>query len=205
MPARSTPLPPPPAAFRGVVGSFAEEDRLLAGSDLATAAGLRFEAFLPTGDEELLRRLRPRSPKSGTRFWTLLGGIGGGVAAMAMTIWTMRNWPLVVGGKPIVSWPPFIQVIFEWTVLVASFMCMTGFFILSGLPNLYIHPAYLPEFQVDRFGLFLPCSRSEEALVRALLARAGAETIQAVFDRGQGRLAPPNGEPPSEPWSEPPA
>lgn len=189
--------PMPPPAFRGVVGSFQDEEELRGASVLADAAGLRYEAFLPAGDEDLLRALRFRTEKSGVRFWTLFGGIGGGVAAMALTIWTMRNWPMVVGGKPVVSWPPFIQVIFEWTVLLASFLCVAGFLILSGLPNLYLHPAYRPEFNVDRFGLFFPCSRGEEALARALLARAGAEKIETVWDRGLGRLAPPPVEPPS--------
>lgn len=182
-------LPPVKPEFRGILGSFTEEERFLAASDLAAAASIEFEAFLPSGDEDALRHLRLRTTKSGVRFWTLFGGIGGGVAAMSMTIWTMRNWPLVVGGKPIVVWPPFIQVIFEWSVLLASFGCMIGFFILSGLPNLHIHPAYRPEFQVDHFGLFLPCTEGEEAMARAMLSRAGAELILPIFDRAAGRLA----------------
>lgn len=178
--------------FRGVLGSFAEEEQLLTAHSLCDEARLQFEVFMPVADEELLRHLRFRTEKSGIRFWTLFGAIGGFVSAMALTVWTQRNWPLVVGGKPIVSWPPFIQPMFEWTVLFASLFCMGGFFLLSGLPNLHLHPAYRPEFGVDRFGMFIPCSPSEAGLARTILTQARAEAVLPIFDHGLGRLAEPS-------------
>lgn len=183
--------PAVPPVFRGVLGSFADEEQLLAAHAMADEARLPFEVFLPAADEELLRHLRFRTEKSGIRFWTLFGAIGGFVSAMALTVWTQRNWPLVVGGKPIVSWPPFIQPMFEWTVLFASLFCMGGFFLLSGLPNLRLHPAYRPEFGVDRFGMFIPCSLSEAGLARTILAQAQAEAVVPIYDHGLGRLAEP--------------
>lgn len=181
--------------FRGVLGSFVEEEQLLAAHSLCDAARLPFEVFMPVTDEGLLRHLRTRTEKSGIRFWTLFGAIAGFVSAMALTVWTQRNWPLVVGGKPIVSWPPFIQPMFEWTVLFASFFCMGGFFLISGLPNLHFHPAYRPEFGVDRFGMFIPCTPAEEGMARTILTQAQAEAVLPIYDQGLGRLAEPTRTP----------
>ncbi len=181
--------------FRGVLGSFADEEQLRAAHALADAAHLGFEVFMPVADEELLRHLRFRTEKNGVRFWTLFGAIGGFVSAMALTVWTQRNWPLVVGGKPIVSWPPFIQPMFEWVVLFASLFCAGGFLLLSGLPNLHLHPAYRPEFGVDHFGMFIPCGLSEAGMARTILAQAQAEAIFPIYDHGLGRLAEPTQAP----------
>ncbi len=171
----------------GLAGSFAGAEQLLQARRLADAAGLDSEAFVPAPEEALIRKLRPQSTQNPVRLWTLLGGIGGGAAAFAMTIWMSKNWPLVVGGKPIVSMPPFIDVAFEWTVLFGAVFCALGLLRIARLPRLRFSPAYRPEFVVDRYGLLIRCSPAEEALARGLLAGAQAERIWPV----RARLLPP--------------
>ena len=54
---------------------------------------------------------------------------------MAFTIYTVLSWPLMVGGKPIVSIPAFVIIAFELTILFGALATLTGFLILAGLPS----------------------------------------------------------------------
>ncbi|HWG36986.1 MAG TPA: DUF3341 domain-containing protein [Terriglobales bacterium] len=176
----------------GVVGSFSDEERWRRAAARARAHGMDFEAYSPIADERVVREMRPQSPRSPVRLWTLGGGIFGGVAAFAMTIWMSRNWPLVEGGKPIVSWPPFICIGFEMTVLYASFACLASFLALGRLPRLTLPAAYRSEFAVDRYGLYLPGEPETMDDLRGRLHAAGAERIWIVHNPFRGRLADPD-------------
>ncbi|MGH9466710.1 MAG: DUF3341 domain-containing protein [Terriglobales bacterium] len=180
------------APFCGVAAAFDDEHpwkRALAG---VRDQGREFEAYSPFADEETLRALRPRSTISVVRLWTLLGGMFGGVVvAFCMVIWMSRNWPLVVGGKPIVSWPPFICICFEMTVLYAAFACTGAFFVKSKIPHLTLPAAYQPEFMHDHYGVFIPCAREEGTELRRHLEQSGALRSWLVFNPARGRLAMP--------------
>ena len=182
---------PPPAPFCGVAAAFEEHAVWKRAGLEARAAGQDFEAYSPVADEATLRALRPHTTQNPIRLWTLLGGLFGGTMAFCMTIWMSMNWPLVVGGKPIVSWPPFIDICFEMSVLYGSFACMFAFFAYARLPHLTLAAAYRPEFDVDRFGLFIACRREHAEVVRRQLEQAGAERTWLVVNPDRGRLAEP--------------
>ncbi|HEY8055339.1 MAG TPA: DUF3341 domain-containing protein [Terriglobales bacterium] len=182
----------PVGGFCGVGASFGDERPWRRAAAGVKEQGQAFEAFAPFADEEVMREMRPRSPISVVRLWTLLGGIFGGVVvAFAMVIWMSRDWPLVVGGKPIVSWPPFICICFEMTVLYASFACTGAFLVKARLPHLTLAAAYRPEFGSDHYGLYLPCARPEAEAWRQALERDGAERTWLVTNPDRGRLALP--------------
>jgi len=185
-------MPASPAApFAGVAASFPSQHDWLRAALRHQAAGRDIETYAPIADEKVLRALRPRSTQNPVRLWSLLGGLFGGTVAFCMTIWMSRNWPLIVGGKPIVSWPPFICICFEMTVLYAAFACMGSFFVLGRLPHLTLAAAYQPEFAVDHYGLFLPCVREEADALQGELGRDGAVRSWLVYNPERGRLAPP--------------
>lgn len=171
------------APLLGVAASFETPARLLAARRLAEEAKLASEAYLPVPDEELIRALEPDSVRSPVRGWTLAGGLFGGFAAFAFTIWISDNWPLVVGGKPIVSMPPFIDIAFEMTVLFGALFCCLGLLLRARLPRLRLPAAYQTDFAVDRYGLLIRCNEAEAALAWELLAQACAERIWTVVDR----------------------
>lgn len=78
-----------------------------------------------------------RAPKSKLRFFTLAGALSGLIVGFAFTIYTVLSWPLMVGGKPIVSIPAFVIIAFELTILFGALATLTGFLLLAGLPSAY--------------------------------------------------------------------
>ncbi len=73
---------------------------------------------------------------SGVRIFTLLGALTGTITGFAFTIFTVLHWPLIVGGKPLVSIPAFVIIAFELTILFGALSTMLGFLLISGLPSI---------------------------------------------------------------------
>ena len=77
----------------------------------------------------------------------LVGGLLGGIGAFLMQYWiSALNYPLNIGGRPLNSWPAFIVVTFEMTVLGGALFGLFGMLALNGLPM-----PYHPVFHVERF------------------------------------------------------
>lgn len=140
----------------GLMAEFAEHDQLLEAARKTYAAGYRrIDAFSPFPVEELAEALGHEF--SLVPFVTLLGGMIGGLGGYFMEWYSMaRLYPINVGGRPHNSWPNFIPITFELTILVASVSAFVGMLILNRLPNPH-HPVFnVPEFRrasIDRFFL----------------------------------------------------
>jgi hypothetical protein len=103
---------------RGLLGTFAAPAAAARAARALRAAGFRVDATLPAPFPEVLAALgKPRSGLGGVTFSGALVGLAAGVL---LTVGTSVAWPLVTGGKPIVSVPPFVIVVFEVTVLFGS-------------------------------------------------------------------------------------
>lgn len=140
----------------GLVAEFESHEALLAAAREASAAGYRrmdgFTPFPVEGLPEALGRKRSRMPA-----FFLAGGILGGAGAYFMEWYAnVVSYPLDIGGRPLHSWPAFIPITFELTVLGAALSGFFGSFFLNGLPRLH-HPVFaVPGFErasVDRFFL----------------------------------------------------
>lgn len=81
--------------------------------------------------EEILKM--KRSP---LRFFTLIGALSGLTLGFAFTIFTVYDWPIVTGGKPLVSLPPFVIIAFALTILLGSLASFAGFLILGKMPSI---------------------------------------------------------------------
>ena len=98
----------------------------------------------------------------------LIGGIVGGALGYLLQYYvTVWHYPLNIAGRPLHSWPAYIIITFEMTILFAAISCVLGLFGLCGLPQ-----PYHPTFNVPRFGLasqnrFFLCIESTDPLFDA--------------------------------------
>ncbi len=141
--------------------------------------GFKIERFFsPVPVPEIEDDLIPKP--SPIRWIVLFGSLTGISLALLLTIGTSVAWPLVVGGKPIISVPPFVVITFELMVLIGSIANLLGLFGLSRLPKRVNEPAYDPRFSDDRFGLLVQVPPDRELVAREILETSHAEEIHEV-------------------------
>jgi hypothetical protein len=109
--------------------------------------------------------------ESPVRVWTLVGGLTGTATGFAFTSWTSMDWPLVTGGKPILSIPAYVVIAFELTVLFGALSTLIGVFVLSRLPHIKPIVVYDSEFMAGRFGIFVPAGGAKLDEARRILER----------------------------------
>jgi len=122
-------------------------------------------------EEALEQRVSP------VRLITLIGGLTGCAAGFGMTIWMSHDWPVVVGGKPIGSIPPYVVIAFELTILLGALSTVAAvalFSILMGKRGV----AYDPRFSDDQIGIFVPASGDQAGNVEQMLRTAGAVEVR---------------------------
>ena len=168
----------------GLLAEFDNADKLVAATQRAHDAGYRkIDAYTPYPVEGLAEALGFH------RTWVpplvLLGGIIGAVAGYALQYYAaVIAYPVNVGGRPLNTWPMFVPVTFETTILFAAIFAVLSMFALNGLPMPY-HPLFnVPRFDLatrDRFFLVVHVSDPKFDLdaTRKFLMSLGA---QQVFD-----------------------
>lgn len=95
----------------------------------------KMKIVLPNPDHDVEHLIEEYAPPSKLKYFTLAGGIAGCLTGFGFTIFTVLDWPLVTGGKPIVSWPPFVVIAFELTILFGAVISFAGLHILARLPR----------------------------------------------------------------------
>ncbi len=116
---------------------------------------------------------------SPVRTFTLVGGLLGCVCGFALPIYTVLDWPLITGGKSLISIPAFVVIAFELTILFGAIAGFAGFLGLSGLLSLKKKAVDDPRFSNDRFGVLVTFEESQRGTVLAHLKDAGAEEVKS--------------------------
>jgi hypothetical protein len=88
------------------------------------------------------------------------------------------TWPLVTGGKPIISIPAWVIIAFELMILFGALSTVAGLFISARLPQRRVMQVYDPSFSSDRFGILVMPPAGREADVRDIMRAAGAAEIR---------------------------
>ena len=166
----------------GMMAELQDAEQLLRAVRAARAAGFNhIEAYTPHPVEEISHEL---GHKSRLPMIVLAGGAIGAITGFALQYHAaVIDYPLRVAGKPAASWPAFVVVAFELTILFAALAAVFGMFVLNGLPQPY-HPVFnVPIFELasrNRFFLVLLAKdpRFDAAATRRLLE--GQTSLQVV-------------------------
>jgi Protein of unknown function (DUF3341) len=146
-----TPVISKPGALKPVYGMIAEFDNpstLVNAARAAREKGYRrLDAYSPFPIEELKEALHLRRNK--LPLIVLIGGILGLLTGFFLQYYVaVIDFPINVGGRPLNSWPSFIIITFELTILFGAISAVLGLLALCGLPM-----PYHPVFNVQRFAL----------------------------------------------------
>jgi ActD protein len=115
---------------------------------------------------------------SPVRLFTLIGGLTGCAAGFGMTLWMSYDWPVLLGGKPIGSLPPYIVIAFELTILCGALSTVAAVGLFSVLLRKR-GAAYDPRFSDDQIGIFIPAVEAEQSRsLEQLLRSAGAVEVR---------------------------
>jgi hypothetical protein len=159
----------------GIVAAFQHVDSAASAIKALKEMGYKdFTVYTPVPNHEIADAVG--HPVSPVRLWTLIGGLTGAATGYAMTMWMSYDYPIVVGGKPLGSIPPYIVIVFELTILFGALATLSGL-IFHALRD---HKAagYDPRFSDDHIGVFVPCPVERRPAVQQLLQSAGATEVR---------------------------
>ena len=170
----------------GVLAEFKSPQRLLEAVHRVKDAGYAsIDAFMPYPVEEISHEIADHK-KSKVSAIVAIGAAVGLATAFAMQYWiSVYSYPLNIGGRPLNSWPAFVPVMFELTVLFASFSALGGMLFLNRLPRPH-HPLFaVKQFErvtVDRFFLLIKSddARFDHQPTRAFLEGLGPHEVLDV-------------------------
>lgn len=173
--------------FFGLMIEFDSPEKLLDAIKLARNAGYRcMDAYTPFPVPEIAEALELSN--QGISLITLLSGITGGFIGYVMQWYANSiDYPINVGGHPYYSWPAYIPITFELTVLGASFGAALGMLGLNGLPKPY-HPVFNhPSFSRASKDRYFLCVEARDPLfnldsLRAVFSPTQALSAQEVWD-----------------------
>lgn len=161
------------------LGLFCEpEGALQAAGKLKEAGFARPELISPIpleGVEEVLGE-----KKSVIKRFTLLGGIFGGLSGFLLAAGTAVLFVHPSGGRPIITFPPFLIITYEMTILFGILATVLGFLISARLPAIK-ERIYVPEAAVDKFAVTVACESDEQfGQAAAILREAGADEVRQL-------------------------
>jgi hypothetical protein len=116
--------------------------------------------------------------------FTLIGGLTGAATGFAFTIFSVQDWPLITGGKPLLSIPAFVVIAFELTILFGVLATVIGVFLNMRIPDIRSKVVYDPEFSSGRFGVYVTASGDRLKAARKILESRAPSRLE---DDAQGR------------------
>ena len=177
----------------GLLAEFSQPEQLLAAAEAAHEAGFRrmdgYTPFPVHGLSEAIGLRKTRLPMI-----VLAGGILGALTGFGMQYWYETiHYPMNVGGRPHNSWPSFIVITFEMTILCAALSCVLGMLAQNGLPQPY-HPLFnVPSFELASRSHFFLCIEARDPKFDMDDTRVFLEKLRpmAIHVVPTGRVKPP--------------
>ena len=173
--------------IHGLMAEFDDPTSLVEATERAHHEGYRcMDAYSPFPIEELQEAIGAHDTR--LPLIVLIGGIAGGLGGYLLQYWaSAMAYPINVGGKPFHSWPMFIPITFECTILGAALSAVFGMLALNGLPQPY-HPVFnVPRFALASRNRFFLCIEARDKMfdledTRAFLETLGPREVTTVAD-----------------------
>jgi hypothetical protein len=163
--------------IHGLLAEFDDPTSLVVAADRARENGyVCMDAYSPFPIEELHHAIGMHHTR--LPLIVLIGGLVGCFGGFGLQYWVSAvAYPINVGGKPFDSWPAFIPVTFECTILVAALACVLGMLALNGLPQPY-HPVFnVPRFALASRNRFFLCIEARDPRFHLEETRRFLETL----------------------------
>jgi hypothetical protein len=171
-----------PRKLYGLVARFDNQEALIDAARRVSQEGFHnFDAYTPYPVEELSRAMKLKP--SLLPLVMLGGGVTGAVGGFLMQAFAMGvDYPLNIGGRPLFSWPTYIPITFELTILLAALGGIAGLFVFTRLPQPY-HPVFnfedfLQHGSQDAFYLGIEASDPKFDLERTRKYLQGLHPVQ---------------------------
>jgi hypothetical protein len=163
----------------GIMAEFDDPNAVVAAARRTHDAGYRrINAYSPYPVEELSEAIGYH--RNYVPLVVLVCGILGGLGGFALQAWTSAiDYPLNIGGRPLISTPSFIPITFECTILLAALAAFLGMVIMNRLPQPY-HPVFnVPAFSRASQDRFFLCVKADDPRFNAKETRAFLESLGA--------------------------
>jgi hypothetical protein len=173
--------------IHGLMAEFDDPTALVAATSKARDEGYRrMDAYSPFPIEELHEAMGGHPSR--LPLIVLIGGLVGCVGGFLLQYWASAiAYPLNVGGRPFNSWPAFIPVTFECTILGAALSAVLGMLALNGLPMPYHSVFNVPRFALASRNRFFLCIEARDRkfeldATRRFLETLGPREVSTVDD-----------------------
>jgi hypothetical protein len=163
----------------GIMAEFDDPEELVEATKRAYEAGYRtMDAYSPFPVHGLSQALGHRGVR--LPYIVLIGGLVGAAAGFGLQYFASAiDYPVNIGGRPFNSWPAFIPVTFELTILVAALAAVLGMLGLNGLPQPY-HPVFnVPNFELASRSHFFLCIEATDPQFDPVETRRFLESLGA--------------------------
>ncbi|MGD8255425.1 MAG: DUF3341 domain-containing protein [Syntrophobacterales bacterium] len=157
-----------------VMGLFPDEQKTA--STIEAMAGYPWkidQVHSPFPSHRILDALKVK--KSPLGWITLAGGILGFISGFGLAIYTGLEWKLIVWGKPVLAWFPFVIVGFEFTILFSVIANVLGLIVLANLPDYKGLDKYDPRCSGEYFGIVVACDQQDQEKVVDFFKNQGGE------------------------------
>ena len=174
------------APIYGLLAEFEDPEELVGAVRRARTEGYRrMDAYTPFPVEGLAEELGFH--RTALPLVVLIGGLVGCVGGFIFQYWiSVIDYPLNIGGRPLNSWPAFIPVTFELTILIAALSAVLGMLGLNGLPMPY-HPLFnSPRFALASRNRFFLCI---EAVDKKFSRETTAKFLSELKPKGVSEVA----------------
>jgi hypothetical protein len=166
-----------------LVGTFSEASKAKNALSALKQKGLGdlTEYYSPFPEHHLEEEKYENKKRSPVRRFTLLGGTVGCLGAFLFTSWMSLDYPIRVSAKPLLSYPAFVVVAFECTILLGGIFTLLSMFHFSRIPNLVRPPAFRRQFTEDKFGVTVLIDKKDSGEYESLLSEHGAISVELQY------------------------